>query len=104
MFQPLRLNRSYAEPRCLSTRAQLVWLALVLVLLSADVMPGLSSRSKSDTPTMVVKTRLSQATTGHPEVTMDTTRRDFGDVFAGEEIEHSFVVRNTGTKPLELAE
>jgi len=37
-----------------------------------------------------------------PEVSMALTRRDFGDVFAGKELEQNFPVRNTGTKPLEL--
>lgn len=37
-----------------------------------------------------------------PEVVMDSTRRDFGDVFAGEELEQNFPVRNVGNKPLEL--
>ena len=37
-----------------------------------------------------------------PEVAMDSTKRDFGDVFAGEELEQNFPVRNVGNKPLEL--
>jgi len=39
-----------------------------------------------------------------PEVVMETTTRDFGEVFAGEELVHQFYVRNVGTKPLELKE
>jgi hypothetical protein len=39
-----------------------------------------------------------------PEAVVDITRRDLGDVFAGEELEYAFIVRNAGTKPLELAE
>lgn len=39
-----------------------------------------------------------------PEVVMGPTRRDFGDVFAGEELEQNFPVRNAGTKPLELSQ
>ena len=39
-----------------------------------------------------------------PAVVMDTTTRNFGDVFAGEELEQIFLVRNAGTKPLELAQ
>ena len=35
---------------------------------------------------------------------METTRRDFGDVFTGEELEQTFYVRNVGTKALELKE
>lgn len=37
-----------------------------------------------------------------PEVAMDSSKRDFGDVFAGEELEQNFPVRNVGDKPLEL--
>lgn len=39
-----------------------------------------------------------------PEVVIGSTRRDFGDVFAGEELEQNFPVRNAGTKPLELSQ
>ena len=38
-----------------------------------------------------------------PEAVMVSTRRDFGDVFAGEELEQNFPVHNAGTKPLELS-
>lgn len=33
---------------------------------------------------------------------MGPTKRDFGDVFAGEELEQTFPVQNAGNKPLEL--
>lgn len=39
-----------------------------------------------------------------PEVVMDMTKRDFGEVFAGEELQQVFLVRNAGTKPLELSQ
>ena len=39
-----------------------------------------------------------------PEVVIGSTRRDFGDVFAGEELEQNFPVRNAGNKPLELSQ
>jgi hypothetical protein len=39
-----------------------------------------------------------------PQVVIGPTKRDFGDVFAGEELEQNFPVRNTGTKPLELSQ
>jgi hypothetical protein len=38
-----------------------------------------------------------------PELVIDSTRRDFGDVFVGEELDQIFTVRNVGTAPLELA-
>lgn len=44
------------------------------------------------------------AQTGAPAFTIDSTRRNFGDVFIGEELEQVFTVRNTGQKPLELSE
>lgn len=39
-----------------------------------------------------------------PEAVVEITRHDLGEVFAGEEVEHAFIVRNAGTKPLELKE
>ena len=39
-----------------------------------------------------------------PEVVMGSTKRDFGDVFDGEELEQTFPIRNAGNKPLELAQ
>jgi len=39
-----------------------------------------------------------------PEIVIDKTERNYGEVFAGEELEAAFVVRNVGTKPLTLAE
>ena len=41
---------------------------------------------------------------GGPEVSIASTKRDFGDVFAGEELEQNFPVRNLGSKQLELAQ
>ncbi|MFP5265441.1 MAG: hypothetical protein ACLGJB_26440 [Blastocatellia bacterium] len=38
-----------------------------------------------------------------PELAIDMTRRDFGEVFVGEELDQIFTVRNVGTAPLELA-
>jgi len=39
-----------------------------------------------------------------PEAVIEITKRDGGEVFAGEELEFTFIVRNAGTKPLELKE
>ncbi|HXI92639.1 MAG TPA: hypothetical protein VNO24_21730 [Blastocatellia bacterium] len=38
-----------------------------------------------------------------PVARMSSTSRDFGNVFAGEELEQNFPVLNAGTKPLELS-
>jgi hypothetical protein len=37
-----------------------------------------------------------------PLVFMNQTRRDFGDVFAGEDLEHIFNIRNDGDAPLAI--
>jgi hypothetical protein len=39
-----------------------------------------------------------------PEATIESTRHDFGEAFAGEELMHVFTVRNTGDAPLELSQ
>jgi hypothetical protein len=45
-----------------------------------------------------------QGTTEGPEVSMASTKRDFGDVFAGEELIQKFLVQNLGSKQLELVQ
>lgn len=42
--------------------------------------------------------------TASPEVVIESTRHDFGEVFVGEELMHVFVVRNTGAAVLELSQ
>ena len=37
-----------------------------------------------------------------PELAIDSTERNFGEVFAGEELEAAFAARNIGAAPLEL--
>jgi hypothetical protein len=39
-----------------------------------------------------------------PELVIDITKCDFGEVFAGEELEHTFLFRNAGTRQLELSQ
>lgn len=39
-----------------------------------------------------------------PELAMEITSRDFGDVFDGEELEQNFPVRNVGTSTLEFSQ
>ena len=100
MFSFHGSKQSYPGARSFNARGQLFCLALASVLLSATAV-GSSFESKSSsaqTPS------VPQATTGRPELVMTATRRDCGDVFAGEELEASFAIRNDGTAPLELAQ
>jgi hypothetical protein len=39
-----------------------------------------------------------------PELVINITKWDFGEVFAGEELEQTFLLRNAGTKQLELSQ
>ena len=41
---------------------------------------------------------------GLPEFVIDKTHHNFGEVFAGEEIQSLFIVNNTGNAPLELSD
>jgi hypothetical protein len=75
-------------------------LALVLTLAPMIAAPNAESKSKFTGGAQA--TPVTQA--AGPQVVMGLTRRDFGDVFAGEELEQNFPVRNAGTTPLELSE
>ena len=41
---------------------------------------------------------------GVPKLALDSVRHDFGEVFAGEDLSHVFLVRNNGSVPLELSD
>ena len=51
-------------------------------------------------PTSIVNASLADG----PELAMEITSRDFGDVFDGEELEQNFPVRNVGTSSLEFSQ
>ena len=51
-----------------------------------------------------ISTSTVKAQARAPELMIDSTEHDFGDVFVGEELMHVFSVRNAGPVPLELAE
>ena len=46
----------------------------------------------------------SQRAAGAPQLVLDSSRHDFEEVFAGEDLSHVFWVRNIGSAPLELSE
>ena len=44
-----------------------------------------------------------QTTTGdQPQLVIDSSSHDVGDVWEGEEILHSFIIKNTGTAQLDI--
>lgn len=60
-----------------------------LALLLTAIIPGSSARAFA---------------VDGPEAVIEITKHDVGEVFAGEEIEYTFFLRNAGTKDLELKE
>lgn len=64
-------------------------LFFVVLLLTAQFVPPSSARTSP---------------VDGPEALIEITKRDLGEVFAGEELEYTFFVRNAGTKVLELKE
>jgi len=74
-------------------RRRLRWIACEIILIAL----ALSASSSTSVA-------LSRTGADGPEVAIEKTTKDFGDVFAGEELEQNFPVRNAGTKPLELAQ
>lgn len=94
MFLFHRINRSQLNARYSNDRSRLSCLVVTLGLLLV------ATGNASYKPAIITQAAQAEA---RPELVMDVTRRDFGDVFAGEELEQSFGVKNTGTAPLELA-
>lgn len=77
-----------------------VWLILALVLLCAIAVSGSESRSAPLYPAQGLAEQ--QNAPARAQVVLDTTRHDYGEVFAGEELDFPFNILNAGTAPLEL--
>lgn len=77
-----------------------IWFILALVLLSTEAVAGSQPRSE---PTHLAQVPAAQqiAPAGAQAV-LDTTVRDYGEVFAGEELDYPYNIFNAGTAPLEL--
>jgi hypothetical protein len=103
MFQFHRTNQLQA-PRFFNHWTSLVRVAMTVVSLWVAAAPGWASRSTAILRPATQTPAASQAPKTFAEAVVEVTQRDFGDVFAGEELEHSFQVRNAGTKPLLLEE
>jgi hypothetical protein len=84
LISQIRISKRHRE----QGRSRVYGLLLIIAMLSlcGSVTPTSNAQTPAD----------------GPEVRMNSTRRDFGDVFAGEELEQNFQVLNAGTKPLEL--
>jgi len=75
----------------LRVRAVVLFCELLLLVLTLPMLQKMAFASSA------------RAGADGPEAVMSSTSRDFGNVFAGEELEQNFPVRNAGTKPLELS-
>jgi hypothetical protein len=89
-------NRSdkHLKSSALSYARQARWLWLGLNVLTLFVGIALVAATSSASPVYI--------SNASPELVIDSTRRDFGEVFIGEELDQVFTVRNVGTTPLEL--
>ena len=85
--------------RYLSASAPRVVLALVLLSLLTVI--SFAARTKAASPA-AVSAPGGQTAAAHAEVVLDATRRDYGEVFAGEELDYPFYLTNAGKAPLEL--
>lgn len=77
-----------------------VWLIAAMVLLSTVAVAGSQARSEPKylAPVMVRR----QVAPARAQVVLAATTRDYGEVFAGEELDYLFNVLNAGKAPLEL--
>jgi hypothetical protein len=73
-----------------------------LVLLSLCSVVSFAAEPRTEPKSPVAGGATSQAAPAHPEVVLDVTRRDYGEVFAGEELDFPFNILNAGKAPLEL--
>jgi hypothetical protein len=85
-----------------------LWLLTAAALFSALVtgMPAtgqtLASNSERAFPASTILPESAQATSTHPSLVLNVTRRDCGEVFAGEELDYPFYIANVGKAALEL--
>lgn len=77
-----------------------ICLILALVLLSTIAVAGSQARSEPKYLASVMVRR--QVAPARAQVVLDATTRDYGEVFAGEELDYLFNVLNAGKAPLEL--
>lgn len=93
-------NESSRLVRYISANALRVAIALVLSL--CPTAPY-GARTGAATPDAGAAPAAAQTATAHPEIVLDATRRDYGEVFAGEELDFPFYIVNSGKAPLELS-
>ena len=88
MFLSQRINRPQLNARNLHDRSRLSCLVVAFVMLLAAAVSA-SHAARLTPPAAQAEAR--------PELVMEVTKRDFGEVFAGEELEQSFGVKDHDT-------
>jgi hypothetical protein len=53
---------------------------------------------------LAINTPLAQSQSSAPKVVVPEYRHDFGEIFAGQFMDHIFTIRNDGTAPLKLSD
>jgi hypothetical protein len=95
---PLRVRSQALLARCFST-------SIILALVFSHSVFAAASESimqQKRKPQPQKSKPKPEGDKPQPWLSIDKTEHNFGEVFAGEELEHVFTVRNTGTAPLEL--
>ena len=94
MFESHLASERHRSTRCVDSRARR-WPVIALLAISVTTALGSQPGQKTKSPA---------ASKPQAQAVLDATRRDYGDVFEGEELEHVFNVRNTGDAVLTLAQ
>ncbi len=77
--------------------------ALSITWLTAQSNAG-QSKNKTQAKSQAKTLPAPQPAKPTAEAIIDSTKHDFGEVFAGEELEHTFTIRNVGLGALELSQ
>jgi hypothetical protein len=94
MFETRLANKLHRSTGRVDSRARR-WSVITLLAISVTAALGSQPGQKTKSPA---------ASKPQAQAVLDATRRDYGDVFEGEELEHVFNVRNTGDAVLTLAQ
>ena len=90
------IEREHREQRFTPEALRIVLLLMLLALWPAR------SLTDNDSALTFKPAGAQQAAVARPEIMLDATRRDYGEVFAGEILDTPFNIVNAGKAPLEL--
>jgi hypothetical protein len=78
------------------------WIWLILAGVSLSTIASAGSRARTEPIYSAHMSPRQQIVPARAQVVLDATTRDYGEVFAGEELDYLFKILNAGKAPLEL--